>query len=97
MYIVIINVYLHVFVLEVSCPHLVRPVLAAEERDEDAKVGGDPPCEDLSPEGAPVEESLQDAKDGDGAGEGLEGEAEGPLQQDVPRSRPDPLKNGQDE
>ena len=86
--------YLHVLILEVSCPHLVRPVLAAEERDEHTKVRWDPSRQNLSSEGAPVEESLQYAKDRDRAGEGLEGEAQSPLQQDVPRARPNPLKKG---
>lgn len=78
--------YLHVLILEVSCPCLVRPVFAAKECDEHAKVRRDPSRQHLSTEGAPVEESLQYAEDRDGAGEGLEGEAQGPLQQDVPRA-----------
>ena len=78
--------YLHVLILEVSCPHLVRPVLAAEEGDEHTKVRRNPSRQNLSPEGTPVEKSLQYAKDRDGAGKGLEGEAQGPLQQDVPRA-----------
>ena len=44
---------LHVFILEVPRPDLVRPVLAAEESDEDAEVSRDPPRQDLSREGTP--------------------------------------------
>ena len=44
---------LHVLILEVPRPDLVRPVLAAEEGDEDAKVCRDSPRQDLSREGTP--------------------------------------------
>ncbi len=57
-------------------------LVGVEERDDDAEVGGDSARQDVSSEGAAVEQALEDAEHRHGTGKSLQCQAKRTLQED---------------